>query len=246
MARKKAPPKRAPEYVTGKVAKPKKKSPPGRAKDGSQCFTRTNKGGGTYVTCKGTQGDSKATKASRRPAGQGGKAKRTGGAPGKAKASTKRSPPSAPKISKAEFTNARANLTKTLARKPGTKPKPARSIGSYADSDATRRSTRPKGEGGFAKRTGGAPGRFTSNPTGNKPKGMSMDEWRTRPSYREPTGYQGPRMGQSEADSINEFLGVGDVTPLYRNLSNQTRDATLAVGRSNAKISDQLAQIAAF
>ena len=92
-----------------------------------------------------------------------------------------------------------------MARKPGTKPKPARSVGSYADSDATRRSTRPVGEGGFAKRTGGAPGRFTSNPTGNKPHGMSMDEWRSRPSYKA-GGYQGPREGQSEASAIHGYL----------------------------------------
>ena len=48
-----------------------------KAKDGSECFTRQNKAGGKYVTCKGTQGDSKATKVSARPAGKGGKAKRT-------------------------------------------------------------------------------------------------------------------------------------------------------------------------
>ena len=63
----------------------KKKAPPGKAKDGSKCFTRTNKGGAAYVTCEGSQGDSKATKASTKPAGKGGKAKRTGGAPGKKK-----------------------------------------------------------------------------------------------------------------------------------------------------------------
>ena len=32
----------------------------GKAKDGSECFTKTNKSGGKYVTCKGTQGKSKA------------------------------------------------------------------------------------------------------------------------------------------------------------------------------------------
>ena len=31
-----------------------------KAKDGSECFTKTNKSGGKYVTCKGTQGKSKA------------------------------------------------------------------------------------------------------------------------------------------------------------------------------------------
>ena len=57
MARKKAPPKRAPEY---EKPKPKKKSPPGKAKDGSKCFTRTNKGGAAYVTCEGSQKKAKA------------------------------------------------------------------------------------------------------------------------------------------------------------------------------------------
>ena len=57
MARKKAPPKRAPEYEKPKA---KKKSPPGKAKDGSKCFTRTNKGGAAYVTCEGSQKKAKA------------------------------------------------------------------------------------------------------------------------------------------------------------------------------------------
>tara|TARA_R110000824_G_scaffold333859_1_gene520385 strand:- start:307 stop:1044 length:738 start_codon:yes stop_codon:yes gene_type:complete len=244
MARKKAPPSRAPEYETSKKGnarkgKPvgsrlafdatkqeakkkkgfakrtggapgqgKKKSPPGKAKDGSKCFTRTNKSGAAYVTCEGKQkSDKKLAKEISSLGKTSDKLQARKKAAPKAKASKAKAKP---KISKAEFTNARANLTKTLARKPGTKPKPARSIGSYADSDATRRSTRPLGEGGFATRTGGAPGRFTSNPTGNKPKGMSMDEWRTRPSYREPTGYsQG--VGQSEAGAIQDFLGISEI-----------------------------------
>ena len=206
MARKKAPPKRAPEYVKPKAKAKAKKSPPGRAKDGSKCFTRTNKSGAAYVTCEGKQkSDKKLSKEISSLGRTSDKLQaRTTQKAKKSKAKAK------PKISKAEFSNARANLTKTLARKPGTKPKAKRSIGSYADSDATRRSTRPLGEGGFAKRTGGAPGRFTSNPTGNKPHGMSMDEWRTRPSYREPTGYsQG--VGQSEAGAIQDFLGISEI-----------------------------------
>tara|TARA_R110000851_G_scaffold139290_3_gene276179 strand:+ start:2251 stop:2715 length:465 start_codon:yes stop_codon:yes gene_type:complete len=110
MARKKAAPKRAPEYETSKKgnarkgkpvgsrlafdatkqeANKKKKAPVGKAKDGSKCFTRANKGGGTYVTCEGTQGKgtTKGTtnvtgqKRSTRAPGKGGKAKRTGGNP---------------------------------------------------------------------------------------------------------------------------------------------------------------------
>tara|TARA_R110000782_G_scaffold157331_1_gene249562 strand:+ start:3238 stop:3909 length:672 start_codon:yes stop_codon:yes gene_type:complete len=222
MARKKAPPKRAPEYETSKKGnarkgKPvgsrlafdatkqeanKKKKAPGKAKDGSKCYTRRNKSGGAYVTCEGKQqSDKRLAKEISSLGRTSDKLQARKKAAPKAKAK--------PKISKAEFTNARANLTKTLARKPGTKPKPARSIGSYADSDATRRSTRPLGEGGFAKRTGGAPGRFTSNPTGNKPKGMSMDEWRSRPSFREKGYSQG--VGQSEAGAIQDFLGISEI-----------------------------------
>jgi len=234
MARKKAPPSRAPEYETSKKGnarkgKPvgsrlafdatkqeankkkgfakrtggppgqgKKKSPPGKAKDGSKCYTRRNKSGGAYVTCEGKQQSDK------RLAKEISSLSKTSDKLQKAKKAKAK-----PKVSKAEFTQARSNLTKTMARKPGTKPKPARSIGSYADSDATRRSTRPLGEGGFATRTGGAPGRFTSNPTGNKPKGMSMDEWRSRPSFREKGYSQG--VGQSEAGAIQDFLGISEV-----------------------------------
>ena len=46
MARKKGTPKKAPEY---------KDKPPGRAKDGSKCYTRQNKAGGKYITCEGKQ-----------------------------------------------------------------------------------------------------------------------------------------------------------------------------------------------
>ena len=80
MARKKSPPQKAPEYKTTKKGnarkgKPvgsrlafddtkqeadKKKKAPGRAKDGSKCYTRVNKVGGKYITCEGTQGKGKA------------------------------------------------------------------------------------------------------------------------------------------------------------------------------------------
>tara|TARA_R100000541_G_C1885114_1_gene82828 strand:- start:60 stop:1160 length:1101 start_codon:yes stop_codon:yes gene_type:complete len=46
MARKKGDPKKAPEY---------KDKTPGRAKDGSKCYTRVNKAGGKYTTCEGKQ-----------------------------------------------------------------------------------------------------------------------------------------------------------------------------------------------
>tara|TARA_R110000803_G_scaffold116857_1_gene185409 strand:+ start:1289 stop:1645 length:357 start_codon:yes stop_codon:yes gene_type:complete len=78
MARKKGTPQKAPEY---------KKKAPGKAKDGSACYTRVNKGGGAYVTCTGTQGQKQTGKAVRSgPPPKGtkkGMAKRTGGAPGK-------------------------------------------------------------------------------------------------------------------------------------------------------------------
>tara|TARA_R110000764_G_scaffold17457_2_gene47941 strand:- start:66 stop:698 length:633 start_codon:yes stop_codon:yes gene_type:complete len=210
MARKKAPPKRAPEYEApkkkgfakrtgGPPGQGKRKQPVGKAKDGSKCYTRKNSSGGSYTTCEGKQQSNK------RLAKEISSLSKTSD---KLQARTaQKAKKSKPKVSKAEFNQARSNLTKTMARKPGTKPRAKRSVGSYADSDATRRSTRPVGEGGFAKRTGGAPGKFTSNPTGNKPHGMSMDEWRTRPSYRE-AGYAGPTAGQSEAGAIHEFLGV--------------------------------------
>ena len=122
MARKKAPPKRAPEYE-----KPKK-SPPGKAKDGSACFTRTNKSGAAYVTCKGTQGDSKATKASTRPAGKGGKAKRTGGAPGKKKTPTQSSKPkpkakAKPSISKDDYLDVSSIIATRNKQRIAEKPK---------------------------------------------------------------------------------------------------------------------------
>ena len=96
-----------------------------KAKDGSECFTRQNKAGGKYVTCKGTQGDSKATKASARPAGKGGKAKRTGGAPGKkAKPAAKSKPLGySPPASNISPDSARAKARRApVARKLTTRP----------------------------------------------------------------------------------------------------------------------------
>jgi hypothetical protein len=64
-----------------------------KAKDGSQCFTRENKSGVKYTTCKGTQGKKK------------GMAKRTGGAPGSVKQTGRAvrtgGPPGQPKRPKA-------------------------------------------------------------------------------------------------------------------------------------------------
>lgn len=76
MARKKGTPQKAPEY---------KKKAPGKAKDGSTCYTRQGNGG-SYVTCTGTQksGSGKAVRSGPPPKGtKKGTAKRTGGAPGK-------------------------------------------------------------------------------------------------------------------------------------------------------------------
>ena len=67
MARKKSPPQKAPEYskkgnarkgkpVGSRLAFDATKKAPGKAKDGSKCYTRVNKGGGKYTTCTGTQG----------------------------------------------------------------------------------------------------------------------------------------------------------------------------------------------
>jgi hypothetical protein len=86
MARKKGTPQKAREY---------KVKAPGKAKDGSTCYTRQgNKG--AYVTCTGTQKSSqgkgakqtgKAVRSGPPPKGtKKGMAKRTGGSPGKAKA----------------------------------------------------------------------------------------------------------------------------------------------------------------
>ena len=72
MARKKGTPQRAPEYKT-----------PGNAKDGSKCYTRPTKSGGSYVTCEGTQDTGRAVRSGPPPKGvKKGTAKRTGGAPG--------------------------------------------------------------------------------------------------------------------------------------------------------------------
>ena len=77
MARKKGTPQKAPEY---------KKKAPGKAKDGSACYTRQGNAG-SYVTCTGTQkssGSGKAVRSGPPPKGtKKGMAKRTGGAPGK-------------------------------------------------------------------------------------------------------------------------------------------------------------------
>tara|TARA_R110002153_G_scaffold79729_2_gene203330 strand:+ start:2487 stop:2954 length:468 start_codon:yes stop_codon:yes gene_type:complete len=62
---------------------------------------------------------------------------------------------------------------------------------------ATERSTRPAGQGGMAKRTGGAPGggrKFVYPKSGNKPKGMTITQWRTDPKNKSRTRemYSGP------------------------------------------------------
>ena len=59
MARKKSTPQKAKEY---------KSKPPGKAKDGSTCYTRQNKSGGKYITCTGTQGKGKAKSPAPTPA----------------------------------------------------------------------------------------------------------------------------------------------------------------------------------
>ena len=59
MARKKSTPQKAKEY---------KSKPPGKAKDGSTCYTRQNKVGGKYITCTGTQGKGKAKSPAPTPA----------------------------------------------------------------------------------------------------------------------------------------------------------------------------------
>ena len=66
-----------------------------------------------------------------------------------------------------------------------------------SESSGTQASTRSAGKGGMAKRTGGAPSkaRWVYPKSGNKPKGMTMTEWRT--DKRNPTRSREAYSGKS-------------------------------------------------
>jgi len=83
----------------------------GKAKDGSECFTRTGKGGGKYVTCKGTQ---------------------KGGAKQKADSARKelrKKVPEKKTVTKAQFENARRKLAGGTATGKSKKPAPKKKLG---------------------------------------------------------------------------------------------------------------------
>ena len=83
----------------------------GKAKDGSECFTRTGKGGGKYVTCKGTQ---------------------KGGAKQKADSARKelrKKVPEKKTVTKAQFENARRKLAGGTASGKSKKPAPKKKLG---------------------------------------------------------------------------------------------------------------------
>jgi len=83
----------------------------GKAKDGSECFTRTGKGGGKYVTCKGTQ---------------------KGGAKQKADSARKelrKKVPEKKTVTKAQFERARRKLAGGTASGKSKKPAPKKKLG---------------------------------------------------------------------------------------------------------------------
>ena len=81
----------------------------GKAKDGSECFTRKGKGGGKYVTCKGTQKGGVTRKAT------------------EARKDLRKKVPEKKTVTKAQFENARRKLAGGTAtgksKKPATKKK---------------------------------------------------------------------------------------------------------------------------
>jgi len=82
-----------------------------KAKDGSECYTRTGKGGGKYVTCEGTQ---------------------KGGAKKKAESARKelrKKVPEKKKVTKAQFENARRELAGGTATGKSKKPAPKKKLG---------------------------------------------------------------------------------------------------------------------
>jgi len=83
----------------------------GKAKDGSECFTRKGKGGGKYVTCKGTQ---------------------KGGAKQKADSARKelrKKVPEKKTVTKAQFENARRKLAGGTATGKSKNPAPKKKLG---------------------------------------------------------------------------------------------------------------------
>jgi hypothetical protein len=83
----------------------------GKAKDGSECYTRTGKGGGKYVTCEGTQ---------------------KGGAKKKAETARKelrKKVPEKKKVTKAQFENARRKLAGGTATGKSKNPAPKKKLG---------------------------------------------------------------------------------------------------------------------
>tara|TARA_B110000285_G_scaffold140622_1_gene157336 strand:+ start:497 stop:1234 length:738 start_codon:yes stop_codon:yes gene_type:complete len=81
----------------------------GKAKDGSECFTKKNKSGGTYVTCKGTQSSNKKVPLAQQKKSKAAQEKRKAAAKPKAapkpkpKAAPKPKPAPKPSVSKDDF-----------------------------------------------------------------------------------------------------------------------------------------------
>ena len=84
----------------------------GKAKDGSECYTRTGKGGGKYVTCEGTQ--------------KGGARKKAETA---RKELRKKVPETKKNVTKAQFENARRKLAGGTATGKSKKPAPKKKLG---------------------------------------------------------------------------------------------------------------------
>jgi len=83
----------------------------GKAKDGSECFTRKGKGGGKYVTCKGTQKGGVTRKAT------------------DARKDLRKKVPEKKTVTKAQFENARRKLAGGTASGKSKKPAPKKKLG---------------------------------------------------------------------------------------------------------------------
>jgi hypothetical protein len=98
----------------------------GKAKDGSECYTRTGKGGGKYVTCEGTQ--------------KGGAKKKSESA----RKDLRKKVPEKKKVTKAQFENARKKLAGGTASGKSKKSAPKKKLGTKIEKPKEVKKEKPK------------------------------------------------------------------------------------------------------
>jgi hypothetical protein len=169
-----------------------------KAKDGSECYTRKNKGGGKYVTCEGTQKGGVTRKAT------------------EARKDLRKKVPEKKKVTQAQFENARRKLAGGTATGKSKKSAPKKKLGVKIEKPKEVKKSAPKPA---PKKSAPKP----KNTIGGRPAGKRVDTNAPRNKGIVVTKKQQTMIKEEFLDVLNVMAEVGKSKAGFMNIMKRAR-----------------------